>query len=79
MDRGFAYSYDGTLDMRMDGHDDRTSIPASVIVNTFPVEKITEIIEMVSGHIISRHMEHRKAFLRLLSNASMARSGMPIG
>lgn len=41
-DRGFAYSYDAPLDMRMDSSDSRT---AADVVNTYPVGDLTRIFK----------------------------------
>lgn len=61
-ERGFAFSLDAPLDMRMDRQDDLTAFD---IVNGFPEEKLKKIIqeygeEMMPGRIVRAISERRK-------------------
>ncbi|WGW13304.1 16S rRNA (cytosine(1402)-N(4))-methyltransferase RsmH [Saxibacter everestensis] len=63
-DRGFAYSFDAPLDMRMDSRQDADQLTAADILNTYSVEELTRILrtygeERFAGRIARAIVEER--------------------
>ena len=53
-DRGFAYSYDAPLDMRMDGT--TTSLTAADVVNTYPTAELARVLRMYGDERFARRI-----------------------
>lgn len=56
-ERGFAYSQDAPLDMRMDPH--RDSVTAAEILNTYPVPELTRILREYGEERYARRIAER--------------------
>ena len=80
-DRGFAYSHEAPLDMRMD---QSQGISASEVVNTFPLEELTRILrvygeEKFAHRIASRIIQERKvgALNSTIALANLVKESIP--
>ena len=80
-DRGFAYSHEAPLDMRMD---QSQGISAGEVVNTFPLEELTRILrvygeEKFAHRIASRIIQERKvgALNSTIALANLVKESIP--
>ena len=78
-DRGFSYRHDGPLDMRMD---DRQTLDAATVVNTYPTEDLARLIaeysdERYAGRV-ARAIERDRPITSTKRLAEVVRDAIPV-